>query len=176
MAGPRQIWPGAAMRRFFAALLARETSLDEAARDRLAEALSKPIGRLLVYHDPSDGPTAAAGADADAPLPVPVPEPVPAPVPALVAPEPAAEAPTPAAFDPFAFSVVAVLKRSGPAALLERLSAIADADHLRRLADAQHLALAPAGGTPVPDDLDGLRHAIVAGAEARLAERRAAAS
>lgn len=170
MAGPRQIWPGAAMRRFFAALLARETSLDVAERDRLAEALSKPIGRLLVYHDPSDGPAAAAGENATASLPVTV------PVHAPAAPEPAAEAPPPAAFDPFAFSVVAVLKRSGPAALLERLSAIADADHLRRLADAQHLALDPAGGAPVPDDLDGLRHAIVAGAEARLAERRAAAS
>lgn len=155
MAGPKQIWPGVAMRRFFAVLLARETTLPEAERDRLAEALSQPIGRLLVYHDPSDGlPVAAPPAEPAAPT---------APV--------ATEARPPAAFDPFAFSVVAVLKRGGPATLLERLAEIGEADHLRRLADAQHLALEPATG-----DLDALRRAIVAGAEARLAERRAAAS
>jgi hypothetical protein len=74
-------------------------------------------------------------------------------------------------FDPYAFSVVAVLKKSGREALMARLLEIASADDLHRLADAQHLGLAP--------DLGGigeLRLAIVAGAEQRIADRRAAAS
>lgn len=141
------------MRRFFLAVLARETSLDEAERVRLADALARPIGRLLVYHDPADMPALqvpaanlAAGAEPPSPTPTP-------------------------AFDPFAFSVIATLKRSGRAALLDRLAGIDDPEHLLRLASAQHLAIAPADDTP-----DALRAAIVAGAEARLADRRAAAS
>lgn len=80
-------------------------------------------------------------------------------------------APTAASFDPFAFSVVAVLTKKGKAALMAELDKVAAVDELRGIADAQHLALDPA--------LDGaaeIRTAIVSGAERRIAERKAAAS
>lgn len=82
----------------------------------------------------------------------------------------AATAPQPA-FDPFAFTAVVVLKRQGPAALEKLLSAIADADNLRLLADKQHLGL-PADATSAAE----LRAAILASAQARITDRRAAAS
>ncbi len=78
---------------------------------------------------------------------------------------------TPTAFDPFAFSVVAVLTKKGKQALLEALGGIESVDNLRRIGDAQHLALDPALVAAVD-----LRAAIVSGAEQRIAERKAAAS
>lgn len=75
------------------------------------------------------------------------------------------------AFDPYAFSAVAVLTREGRTGLLARLTDITNAKHLCQLADAQHLAL-PAG----LDDPAELRTAIVAATERRIADRRAAAS
>lgn len=77
-----------------------------------------------------------------------------------------------APFDPFAFSVVVVLARSGADALMARLEEIDDADDLRALADAQHLGV-DAG---LRGDAAALRDAIVEGAQQRLADRRAAAS
>lgn len=74
-------------------------------------------------------------------------------------------------FDPFAFSAVALLAKKGRDALLARLGEIAEPQQLRELATAQHIAVDP--GLTLPDDL---RRAIVAGAERRIAARRAAAS
>ncbi len=84
-------------------------------------------------------------------------------------PTPAAPAKT--AFDPFAFSVVAVLTKKGKAALMDELDKVADVEDLRRIGEAQHLALDPALTTAVD-----IRAAIVSGAEQRIAERKAAAS
>lgn len=153
------------MQRFFASLLARETALSQADQARLAERLAKPIGRMLVYYDPADQPALAP------PTP-PAEGAAPSEPPTVVppAPQPAEATPLPP-FDPFAFSVIAVLKGGGRDALITRLEQIGEAQNLRRLADAQHLALEPAA-----DTLDALRHAIVSGAEARIADRRAAAS
>jgi hypothetical protein len=75
------------------------------------------------------------------------------------------------AFDPFAFSVVALLTRQGKSAVEAKLASIDDAINLRALADAQHLAVDQS-----VTDLAMLRAAIVAGAERRMAERIAAAS
>lgn len=86
------------------------------------------------------------------------------------APPPVA-APAAPAFDPFAFSAVAVLTKKGKVALLSQLGTIASAEHLRKFAEAQHLALDPA----VVDAAD-IRAAIVAATERRIAERKAAAS
>lgn len=83
--------------------------------------------------------------------------------------EPIAEAAPP--FDPFIFSAVAVLTRKGRSGLAQALDAIGRAEDLRRLAEAQHLVL--------PDglaDVALLREAVIAAAERRIAERRAAAS
>lgn len=74
-------------------------------------------------------------------------------------------------FDPYAFGAVVTLERSGRAALLERLDAIKSVEHLRELAEAQHLSVDPGLSDPAE-----LRLAIVAGAEGRVADRRAAAS
>jgi hypothetical protein len=74
-------------------------------------------------------------------------------------------------FDPFAFSAVAVLTRKGRSGLAHALDGIGRAEDLRRLAEAQHLVL--------PDglaDVALLREAVIAAAERRVAERRAAAS
>lgn len=83
-------------------------------------------------------------------------------------PAPAAEEP---AFDPYAFSAVAVLTREGRTGLLTRLDGITSVRNLRQLADAQHLAV-PAG----VEDPAELRTAILAATERRIADRRAAAS
>jgi hypothetical protein len=77
----------------------------------------------------------------------------------------------PTAFDPFAFSVVALLTRQGKPAVEAKLAAITAAHELRALADAQHLAVDQS-----VTDTALLRAAIVVGAERRMAERIAAAS
>ncbi len=74
-------------------------------------------------------------------------------------------------FDPFVFSALAVLTKHGRSALVERLSAIPAAADLQALAKAQHLAV-----DHNQSDVDQLRAAIATATEARLAERRAAAS
>jgi hypothetical protein len=76
-----------------------------------------------------------------------------------------------AAFDPFAFSVVALLTRQGRGAVEAKLAAITAPADLRALADAQHLAVDQS-----VVDAEQLRAAIVVGAERRMAERIAAAS
>lgn len=81
------------------------------------------------------------------------------------------DAPTAAgAFDPFAFSAVALLTKKGKAALSAELATIASASDLKAIATAQHLAIDPA-----VNDIDALRTALVAATERRIAERRAAA-
>ncbi len=74
-------------------------------------------------------------------------------------------------FDPFAFSIIALYRRDGREALIAQLNQIDSSEDLRQLADAQHLS--------VPGDIQepaALRHAIVKGAEQRIADRRAAGS
>lgn len=77
----------------------------------------------------------------------------------------------PRGFDPFAFSIVAVLSRKGRDALLARLTEIQSLDDLRQLAEAQHIAVDHG-----VQDVEDLRQAILKGAERRIAARRAAAS
>ncbi|MGE0854754.1 MAG: hypothetical protein AB7L18_01545, partial [Hyphomicrobiaceae bacterium] len=94
------------------------------------------------------------------------------PIDASTAPQDANAGAEPAdSFDPFAFSAMVVLKREGRQALLKRLEGITDAAHLRRLAEAQHLGIDRHIEEPAE-----LRQAIIAGAEQRIADRRAAAS
>jgi hypothetical protein len=170
MAKPELIWPGERMRGFFRAVLAGEAALDAVTRERLVEALSRPVNRMLVWRNPADErrPTAvpsepepAAATAAAEPL-------------AGIAPWPDTAGPAEPAgapFDPYGFSVVAVFTQGGRDALMDRLAAIGSPRDLRALALAQHLA--------VPDDTaepDQLREAIVTGTEQRIADRRAAAS
>lgn len=79
-------------------------------------------------------------------------------------------------FDPYAFSVVALMSKKGREALSIRLAAIGSNAHLVQLAEAQGLELDPAAVDATPETIDSLRDAILAAAERRIANRRAAAS
>lgn len=164
MAGSAQLWPGPRMRAFFRAIFAAEKGVDAALAERLADAATRRINRMLVWD--------ATGAD---PSPQPAMAAAPSPVSHQAVHKTVTEAAVPEgsepAFDPFEFSVVVMLKRQGRAALRKRLDAIGSADNLRRIADAQHL-----GVDKAVKSADKLRDAIVSGAEQRLADRRAAAS
>ena len=153
MSNGRQLWPGDSMRDFFRAHIRRETALDDANTERLAEALSKAINRMLVWD-----------------------------IPETHADRPAAERPTPLAqtaerhteakaFNPYLFSAIVVLAKSGREGLLKRLQEIKSAENLRTFAEAQHVAFGPKLKRP-----EDIRKAIVAAAEQRLADRKAAAS
>lgn len=76
-----------------------------------------------------------------------------------------------AAFDPFTPNVIVVLRVSGREQVLAALGRISAADNLKLLAREQQLGI-----DPDLDGLDELRAAIVASAERRIANRRAAAS
>jgi hypothetical protein len=132
----KQIVQGETMRAFFRAYAQRETPLDNAASDKLAETLNNVITRMVVSELP-DGVEAAAK-------------------------EP---------FNPYRFSAIVVLAKSGSDGLLNRLREIKSAKDLRTFAEAQHV--------PVPAKLrriEDIRKAIVSAAEQRLADSKAAAS
>lgn len=178
-----QLWPGEAMRTFFRRHIARETALDAAQTDKLAEALTKATNRLLAWEMPAE-PEAARPAVAPTPAPAkagdkkgdkgksakgdgatPV-KPVKA--------DAASEQPAPTndkPFDPYAFSAMVVLAKQGREGLAKRLTEIKSLDHLKRFADAQHLGIDHS-----LSKIDDVRKAILAAAEQRLADRRAAAS
>jgi hypothetical protein len=90
------------------------------------------------------------------------------PAPPASTPLPVAKAPEP--FDPFALNVVVVLRTAGRDAALAALKQIEDCANLRLLAREQQLSV----GTDVASAAE-LSAAIVAAAERRIANRRAAA-
>jgi hypothetical protein len=116
-----QLWPGDQMRAFFRAHIARETGLDGAAAEKLADALTRATNRMLVW----DG--APLETPSSRPLDVTASKQLDRPV-----------------FNPFAFSTMVVLAKTGKDGLMKRLADIKSADNLRALADAQHLAVDPA--------------------------------
>lgn len=151
------LWPGDRMREFFSAHIRREAALDPATAEKLADALTRQINRMLVWDAPqvSEGkapqtePTGTAQRNTTA----------------------AVKSATSASFDPFAFSVVVILAKAGRDGLMKRLADIKTAENLKALIDAQHLAVDRTLKKP-----DELRKAIVAASEQRLADRKAAAS
>ena len=145
----------------FREMFGGETGLSDSAAEMLAQRCASRIKRIVVWEDGhaverSD----ASRTSADA-------EPVANDVPATP-PEPPA---TMAAFDPYAFSAVVVLTKSGKDGLLKRLAAIDRPEHLKKLAEAQHLAVDASLSSAAE-----IRDAIVKAAEQRIANRRAAAS
>lgn len=76
-----------------------------------------------------------------------------------------------AAFDPYTPNVIVVVRTVGAAGALKALAAIADIDNLRILAREQQLGIEAELQT-----LEEIRVAIVAAAERRIVNRRAAAS
>ncbi len=169
-----QLWPGDRMQAFFRAHIDRETSLDPASAEKLAAALTKAVNRMLVWDMPpaieSAPPPAAAPASKTKSK---FPAPAKAPPAATAAPAPNAS-PLPAqapAFNPYAFSAMVVLAKTGRDGLLKRLADIRSIEHLKALAEAQHLAV-----NANLKKADDLRRAIVTATEQRLADRKAAAS
>lgn len=141
--------------------MAAGRELDDAGIEALAEEMARGISQIWLWDEtlescapPAPRPGQAPGGKPAAAGKSSVPEPT-----------------THEAFDPFAFSVVVMLKRQGPAALMKRLEAIDDPAQLRKIAEAQHLGIDKSLGSARK-----LREAIVEGAEQRLADRRAAAS
>ncbi len=148
-----QLWPGPKMRDFFRAHIARETNLDDEAVERLTDALEKSVNRMLVWETP-ERPALEAHAENST-----------ASNEAVANPDGAKP------FNPYTFSAMVVLAKTGHEGLMKRLGDIDNVDNLKALADAQHLAIGDA-----VTSIEELRSAIVAAAEQRLADRKAAAS
>lgn len=142
---------------FFRAHVRRETSLDEASVERLAAALTKAVNRMLVW----DVPAESEAPDASRPK---------RKMPEVVASSAPVE-PRTDRFNPYVFSALIVLAKSGREGLAKRLGEIKSAENLRALAEAQHLAVDPS-----LKRIDDIRRAVVASTEQRLADRKAAAS
>ena len=123
---PEMLWPGARLKEFFNRLIARETSIPADVRHRLADRCARQVNRMLIWSYPEPVPAAPQDdpvteshdpehreAVGVAPLEeiAPWPEPVDL---GEVTPVHNDDS----AFDPYAFSVIAVYKRDGPDALL----------------------------------------------------------
>jgi hypothetical protein len=153
-----QLWDIDKKRAFFRAFIQREKNLDSVSAEKLADALAKAVNMMRVWEMPE-------------------PEAAPAPVATVKAKGKAAatDAATAAAtvppFDPYAFSAIVVLAKTGKDGLMKRLVEIKSAEHLKAFAEAQHLAVSPS-----VKKLDDLRRAIVTATQQRLADRKAAAS
>lgn len=166
---------GASQDAYFRRVLKTYPELGDDARERIVRRLRREIAQLRVR-------PAAQGDLGEAETPVPadaVNVPAPAPAPAAAPPvsqscparDPAPAGPMLSApFDPFAVNVIVVLRTAGKDAALEALNTIADTENLRLLAREQRLSVDEELATP-----QALSAAIVAAAERRIANRRAAA-
>jgi hypothetical protein len=143
-----QLWQNERMKAFFRAHIRRETALDEKSAEKLVEALAKAVNYMRVWSIPDETPQPEAAKTKGAP-----------------------DAKTDTAFDPYAFSAMVVLTKTGREGLAKKLAEIKGADNLRKFAEAQHLGI-----DRKLTRIDDLRKAILSAAEQRLADRRAAAS
>jgi ABC-type amino acid transport substrate-binding protein len=159
-----QLWPGERMQAFFRAHIRRETSLDDEAAERLANALTRATNRMLIWDAEPPGASAIAAASQSPPGPR-------ADLASSLIPQTEPEAPAVSAFNPYAFSAMVVLARKGRDGLAARLAEIKTAADLKVFAEAQHLAV-----DPKLKKIDDLRKAIITATEQRLADRKAAAS
>ena len=141
------------MKAFFRAHIRRETALDEKAAEKLVEALTKAVHFMRVWQLPEVTPAPAAAATETGKQ------------------KPASGAKSETPFDPYAFSAMVVLSKTGRDGLARKLTEIKGADNLRKFAEAQHLGI-----DRKLTKIDDLRKAILVAAEQRLADRRAAAS
>ena len=146
------------MKAFFRAHVRRETALDEKAAEKLVEALTKAVNFMRVWHMPDETPAPAAAATEKGKL-------------KATADAKSHDAKSEVPFDPYAFSAMVVLTKTGREGLAKKVTEIKGADNLRRFAEAQHLGI-----DRKLTKIDDLRKAILHAAEQRLADRRAAAS
>lgn len=148
---------GASQDAYFRRVLKTYPGISEDARERIVRQLRGEIAQLRVRPGAREAATAAEAEGAHAPEKVPQTGPPPA-------------QPVAAPFDPFAVNVVVVLRTAGKQAALDALNAVGDADNLKLLAREQQLSVDADLASPAE-----LSAAIVAAAERRVANRRAAA-
>ena len=158
-----QLWQNERMKAFFRAHVRRETALDEKAAEKLVEALTKAVNFMRVWHMPDETPAPAAAATEKGKLK--------ATADAKSHDAKSHDAKSEVPFDPYAFSAMVVLTKTGREGLAKKITEIKGADNLRRFAEAQHLGI-----DRKLTKIDDLRKAILHAAEQRLADRRAAAS
>ena len=145
MSKPARALSGAAKNAYIAKVVKSALGEDHVARDEVARQLAAAIASLRV-------PVEAARAEAAADVVI------------------EADAGGEEAFDPFTPNVIVVLRTKGREAVLAALEGIERENQLRLLAHEQQLGL-PEEAVSAP----AIRDAIVAAAERRIANRRAAA-
>jgi len=164
MARTRRLLSGAAKDAFLKRMLDAEPGLDDETRERLTRTLQSSIALVARRHGElpiqapeeantvleEDSPSEAAEHDLA---------------------EAATVAPDVEPFDPYSPNVIVVFRTRGRDAALAELHTIEDVECLRLLAREQQLGIA----SDLADAAD-IRQAIVAAAERRIANRRAAAS
>jgi len=163
MARTKRFLNGAAKDAFLRQVLAAEPGLDEATRERLALALQSSIALISLRHRSNSEPSVGTSDNAAATH-----EPDAQNAAGNTPPTTATECEP---FDPYSPNVIVVFRTLGRDAALAELHAIEDVECLRLLAREQRLGIA----SDLADAAD-IRHAIVAAAERRIANRRAAAS
>ena len=175
-----QLWPGDRMRAFFLAHIQRETALDGQAAEKLADVFLKAVNRMLVWEMPEPvvpakaGPSKGKGPALDSKVGS---GKISEGKASSAKPDAAKGKTAPAGngtdtkFDPYAFSAMVVLSKTGKDGLMQRLASIRSAENLKAFAEAQHLGIDRS-----LSKTDELRKAIALAAEQRLADRRAAAS
>jgi len=168
MANTKRVLSGAAKDAALKRMLAAEPGLDDVTRNRLMARLRDSISLIGLRHlvrqpalcsdaaELSQPVTAAAWAREEHPA---------------AHAEPCEPEATPPPFDPYSPNVIVVFRTGGRDAVLAELEPIGDIDCLRLLAREQQLGIA----SDLADPGD-IRQAIVAAAERRVANRRAAAS
>lgn len=151
---------GAAKNSFIDGIIRSALGEDHAARERVLQELTAAIASLRIRIDTEKGRVPAGWAtEALEQIGVEEAEPsYPAP-------------PAQSAFDPYTPNVIVVLRMKGRDAALAALAVIGDERHLRLLAHEQQLGIPPEAKS-----LPNIRMAIVAAAERRVANRRAAGS
>lgn len=153
--GTRQL-SGAAKDAYLKRAIKAEAEIPAPARVRLTERLTAEIAVVSLR----------AGKVPDAPV-----EAVAEVAATIEAPEASVPASSPPAFDPYQPNVIVIFRTRGREAVLAQLGDIADVEHLRLLAREQQLGIAADLASA-----NDIRHAIVAAAERRIANRRAAVS
>lgn len=164
---------GASQDAYFRRVLKTYPDLPDDARERIVRQLRSEIAQLRVRGGAREAAEAAkieASGSSEPRVDVAAIETLPLAGVALPATACAEVAEAAQPFDPFAVNVIVVLRTAGKNAALEALNAIADADNLRHLAREQRLSVDEELATP-----EALSLAIVAAAERRIANRRAAA-
>lgn len=147
---------GAAKNTFLDGIVRSALGEDHAARERLLQELTAAVASLRVRVEAERGRKAKKARVTEADLELPAPR---APAGAQIAGD----------FDPYTPNVIVVLRTKGRDAALAALDAIGREDHLRLLSHEQQLGVPPEARTAAD-----IRMAIVAAAERRIANRRAA--